>query len=309
MLNRCSRLEFINIVIETDQLSKSYGSTNVLDRCTMSVRRGEIFGLLAPNGSGKSTLIRILLGFLRPTAGSAHILAIDCHRQSKAVHEQTSYLPGDARLFARMTGRQSLDFFSKLHPAGDRSRAEAIARRLDIDLSRPIAQCSTGMRQKLALAIALAPATPIVVLDEPTSNLDPTVQSEVLALLDEARREGRTILLSSHILSEIEAICDRVGILKAGRLVHVQEMSAMRQQHWITAVTIGPAPTLPAELAELATNHATGDQSLQLRVDGKLTPVLAWLATLPVEELRIEPARLRGIYDQYHGRGANGASA
>ncbi len=161
------------MLIATDSLSKRYGSFAALAECSLSVREGEVFGLLGPNGAGKTTLLRLLLGFIRPTSGSATIAGLDCVRDSIAVREKTAYLPGEARLFRRMSGRRVLDFFSRLRPACRRSEAEEVARRLDLDLSRQVARMSTGMRQKLALAAVLATDADLVILDEPTAQPRP----------------------------------------------------------------------------------------------------------------------------------------
>ena len=174
--------------VETQLLTKRYGGFTALDGCTLGVERGEVFGLLGPNGAGKTTLLRLLLGMLRPTAGHATIDGLDCYRQSLAVHRRLSYLPGEARLFRQLRGRETLKFFCDLRPEPSFPRALELAERLDLDLTRNVALMSTGMRQKLSLVAALAVETPLVILDEPTSSLDPTVRAEVIALVADARR-------------------------------------------------------------------------------------------------------------------------
>ena len=200
--------------IQTNGLTKRYGDLAALDACSLGVVRGEVFGLLGPNGAGKTTLLRLLLGYLKPTSGQAAIDGLDCYRQSVRVRRIVSYLPGEARLFRSMRGRQVLAFFAEIRPGGDLQRSEELAERLELELSRRVAYMSTGMRQKLALAATLAADTPLMILDEPTSNLDPTVRGIVLSLVSEARQRGRTIVFSSHVLSEVEAVCDRVAFLR-----------------------------------------------------------------------------------------------
>lgn len=293
-------------LVETLSLTKQYPLVTALADCSMQVEAGEVFGLLGPNGAGKTTLIRLLLGFLKPTSGVARIDGMDCVRQSVEVRRRVSYLPGDARLFRQMRGKEVLEFFAAVRPGGDMARSLNFARRLDLDLSRPVSFMSTGMRQKLALAAALAADTPLIVLDEPTSNLDPTVRAEVGKLVKEAQSEGRTVMFSSHVLSEVEEVCDRVVILRSGRLVHTQVMAELRRRHRIRADLNGPLPTPPADLAGQLTVHATAGESgepgeVVIETAGELSPLLGWLATLPLRDVRIEPAGLRTVYDHYHG--------
>ena len=211
-----------------------------------------------------------------------------------------------------MRGRDVVEFFCSIRPEGSRKRANEIAARLDLDLSRWIAFMSTGMRQKLALAVTFSLDTPLMILDEPTSNLDPTVRGEVLKLVSEARQQGRTILLSSHVLSEVEEICDRVWILRAGRLVHEQSLHELKKQHRIRARLNGPLPEIPAELkSKVSIQQIDGvlpaighkrDSSdwVYLETADDLSPVLGWLATCPLADVFAQPVSLRVIYDLYH---------
>jgi len=291
---------FTDVIAETDRLTKRYGDFTALADCTLSVGRGEVFGLLGPNGSGKTTLIRHLLGFLRPTSGTAHILGLDCYHQSVKVHAHVAYLPGDARLFRTMRGREVLRFFCDIRRGTSYERAVALAERLDIDLTRQVAVFSTGMRQKLALAATLAAETPLVVLDEPTANLDPTVRADVLALVREAQAAGSTVIFSSHVLSEVEEICDRVVILRRGRLVHTQVMSELRRQHRIRARLTGQLVPPPEHLAEELVIETGPEGALEILTPGELSPLLGWLAQLPLAEVQIEPIGLRAIYERFH---------
>lgn len=286
-------------LVETRGLTKHYGPVAALDDCTLEVERSEVFGLLGPNGSGKTTLIRLLMGFLRPTAGRATIAGLDCYHQSVAVHRLVTYMPGEARLFRQMRGREVLRFFSDVRPGGDFRRALELADRLQLDVTRTVAFYSTGMRQKLALAACLAADTPLVILDEPTANLDPNVRRDVIALVREARQAGRTVIFSSHVLSEVEQVCDRVVILRSGELVHTQVMSELRRQHRIRANLLGPLPEIPAELAAQL-EVATSNGSLEIETPGELSPLLGWLAHLPIDEVRIEPIGLEAVYERYH---------
>jgi ABC-2 type transport system ATP-binding protein len=287
------------LIVETDRLTKRYGAVTALCDCSLAVGAGEVFGLLGPNGSGKTTLLRLLLGYLRPTAGRARVSGLDCERQSVAVRRQVSYLPAEASLFVHMRGRDALRFFAEMR-RGAVAHSVALAERLELDLSRKVAYMSTGMKQKLALAVTLAADTPIYILDEPTANLDPTVRATVLALVAEARGAGKTVVFSSHVLAEVEEVCDRVVILRAGRVVHTQPMGQLREQHRIVARLTGPMPPIPESLAgQLAIVAQTNGEAV-LETPGELAPLLAWLATLPLADMRIEPVGLRSMYQRFH---------
>jgi ABC-2 type transport system ATP-binding protein len=244
--------------------------------------------------------LRLLLGYLKPTSGTAAIDTLDCYRQSTAVHSRVAYLPGEVRLSRGLNGRDVLKFFAGLRGPGTLERSLAIAQRLDLDLSRVVARMSTGMRQKLALAAVLAADTPLVILDEPTSNLDPTVRGEVVTLVHEARRAGRTVIFSSHVLSEVEQTCDRVVILRGGQLVHEQRMAELARQHRIRARLTGPLPATPRHLDDRMSVATTSDGVVTIETAHELAPLLGWLATLPLAEVRIQPVGLQAVYDTFH---------
>jgi len=291
-------------LVQTVELTKRYGPLAALDGCSLAVSPGEIFGLLGPNGAGKTTLIRLLLGFLRPTSGSAKIANLDCVQQSVAVRRLVSYLPAEAQLFGNLQGREVLQFFARLRPGGDFSKSLKLAERLELDLRRRVAFMSTGMRQKLALAATMAAEAQLYILDEPTANLDPTVRSTVLALTQEARTAGRTVLFSSHVMSEVEEVCDRVAILRAGKIVHAQTLAELRIQHRIMAQLTGPFVEAPAELrSQIAIKHRENG-AVTFETAAAPPPVLGWLATLPLADMRIEPVGLRSVYDRFHGGSA-----
>jgi ABC-2 type transport system ATP-binding protein len=288
------------LLVQTFSLSKRYRRVTALDDCSLGVARGEVFGLLGPNGAGKTTLLRLLLGFLHPSSGRATIDGLDTYRHSVRVRGIVSYLPGEARLFRTMCGRDVLRFFAAARPDGDFQRSLKFAERLELDLTPRVAYMSTGMRQKLALAVTLAADTPLLILDEPTSNLDPSMRATVMQMVEEAKHAGKTVIFSSHVLSEVEEVCDRVAILRAGRLVHTQDMSELRRQHRIHARLGGTLPQVPDTLRGQFT-MVTGEED-RLTVDtlGELPPLLGWLATLPLQEMRIEPIGLRAVYDRFH---------
>ena len=295
--------------LETHQLAKHYGDVRALQHCSLHVDSGEVFGLLGPNGAGKSTLLRLLMGFLRPSAGWARIAGHDCYQQSVEVHRQVAYLPGDVRLFRGMHARQMLQFFTKIRGITDTSKAEAIAEHLDLRLDARVSQMSTGMRQKLALAVTLAAETPLVILDEPTANLDPNVRAKVGELVRAIREEGRSVLFSSHVLSEVEETCDRVAILRQGELVHEQLMSELKRQHRIFASLTAPLPDPPTSLRDELTVHLGPNNDVLLETPGDLKLILEWLSTAPLREMRIEPVGLRVVYDRFHRAALDASSA
>lgn len=288
------------MIVSSKNLSKSYGTFRALTDCNISVKSGEVFGLLGPNGAGKTTLLRTLLGFIKPTSGQACIAGFDCASQSVQVRQKTAYLPGEARLFRRMRGHHVLDFFSRLRADCDRKKCSAIAERLQLDGRRQVSRMSTGMRQKLALSMVLAIDCPLVILDEPTANLDPSARAEVLALVLEARNTGRTVIFSSHVLSEIESTCDRVVIMRAGHIAHEQSIATLRRRHRIYAQLAGPLTQIPESLADsISIIRESGSEAVLESADS-LTRVLDWLSGLPLSELKIEPVGLSAVYDRYH---------
>ena len=288
------------MIVSSKNLSKSYGTFRALTDCNISVKSGEVFGLLGPNGAGKTTLLRTLLGFIKPTSGQACIAGFDCASQSVEVRQKTAYLPGEARLFRRMRGHHVLDFFSRLRADCDRKKCSAIAERLQLDGRRQVSRMSTGMRQKLALSMVLAIDCPLVILDEPTANLDPSARAEVLALVLEARNTGRTVIFSSHVLSEIESTCDRVVIMRAGHIAHEQSIATLRRRHRIYAQLAGPLTQIPEGLADSISIIRESCSEAVLESADSLTRVLDWLSGLPLSELKIEPVGLSAVYDRYH---------
>lgn len=282
-------------LLRTVNLGKHYGGPRpALIDLNLAIAPGEIFGLLGPNGSGKSTALRLMLGFMKPTSGSASIGGFDCWNESLEVRKRVAYLPGELRLYESMTGRQLLRFLDRLRHgqhAGDR---DALARRFDIDLDRPLVQMSSGMKRKVALMSVLLPKVDLIILDEPTNTLDPVMRDELLEQLKQLRDRGQTILFSSHVLAEVERICDRVGILQLGRLVHVQNMKEMHSRK--VHVRFAEPPSERPAFAKL---DGTSKQ-MDFEFEGDLTPLLQWLNRQKVEDLKIEPVGLTPIYQRYH---------
>ena len=208
--------------IKTEGLTKTYGKNRGIRDVDLEVEEGEVFGFLGPNGAGKTTTIRTLLGFMRPTGGRAEIFGLDSQRQSVEVRARVGNLPGEFALEDRTTGEELLGFFARLRGVGSLGYARELAERFGADLNRPMRRLSRGNKQKIGLIQAMFHRPPLLILDEPTGGLDPLVQEEFLDVVEETRAEGRTVFFSSHVLSEVERVSDRVGIIRGGELVAVE---------------------------------------------------------------------------------------
>jgi ABC-2 type transport system ATP-binding protein len=286
-------------IVQADQLTKKYGTFRALDACCLSVPEGSVFGLLGPNGAGKTTLIRSLLGYLRPTSGSASVDGFDCARESLAVRERVSYLPAETKLFRMMRGKACIEFFTSIHPRGDFVRAKRIAERLQLDTSRRVAFMSTGMRQKLAISCVLSCNSRVIILDEPTANLDPNVRQEVLSLVMEAQTRGATVIFCSHVLSEIEEICDYAAFLRRGKVVEALNLSSLPTIHRISFQS-----DMDEGMLDVTTNGCvlskTADGRMVTEVTGDMHSQLQWLSHSQVKNLTIESIGLRSVYERIH---------
>ncbi|TMF69223.1 MAG: ABC transporter ATP-binding protein [Chloroflexi bacterium] len=254
-------VEMAVVAIRTSKLTKDYGAARGLFELDLQVSPQEVFGYLGPNGSGKTTTIRLLMGMIRPTTGSAHVFGLDCVRDSVEVKRKVGYLPGDVPQFGSLRGSEIVAYLGGMRGGVDRRHVRAIAERLDLDLNRRFREYSSGNKQKLAILLAFMHRPELLVLDEPTSGLDPLNQQEFYAMLREARDDGATVFLSSHILSEVEHVCDRVGILRSGRLVRVAQLDELRRIR-VHRVEVEFAPD--AEVPEARLRSAPGVESLKV---------------------------------------------
>jgi ABC-type multidrug transport system ATPase subunit len=266
----------MNAIIETEKLTKSYGSHRGIIDVDLQVDPGEVFGFLGPNGAGKTTTIRTILDLIRPTSGVARVFGITSTVDPSAIHARVGYIPGEFTLYDRLTGGQTLDYFANLRGGVDRAYQRSLIERFEIDADRRFKEYSKGNKQKIGLVIALQHQPELLILDEPTSGLDPLVQQSFYALVREAKKEGRTVFLSSHILSEVERTCDRVAIIREGRLVKVDRVEALRDlaHHQVELRFAGPVPTDVFEALPGVTDVAASDHVLRMRVSGAITPVV-----------------------------------
>jgi ABC-2 type transport system ATP-binding protein len=282
-------------------LSKRYGNFAALSDLNLTIAAGQVFGLLGPNGAGKTTFLRTLLGFIFPSGGKAVVMGIDPTVDAVGVKRKVSYLPGDARLPREMRGFGVLRFFAEMQAEGDLDRSLEVAERLELDLRRFVGFMSTGMRQKLAIAAVMGSHAPLLILDEPTANLDPTVRGNVLEMVREARAEGRTVILSSHVMSEIEDVCDSVAFLRHGRLALEQPLDSLKQRHRILG-RVEPRQTVevPVALRSWVESVALDGDRVMIDTTGDLAPLLPWLETLQLKQMRVEAFGLRAVYDAIH---------
>ncbi|WP_083971684.1 ABC transporter ATP-binding protein [Actinoplanes awajinensis] len=282
-------------------LTKRYGRLTALDRLTLDVRPGEVFGFLGPNGAGKSTTIRLLLGLARATAGRAEVFGVDAGDVARA-HRSLAYVPADVALWPQLTGAEILHLQARTGPGTDLPYRDELVERFGLDLSKPARTYSTGNRQKVALVAAFATRAPLLVLDEPTSGLDPLMEREFRTAVGQARHRGQTVFLSSHQLAEVEAVCDRVGILRAGRLVEVATIGRLRGLHRseVTVSYTGLAPVL-STVAGVASVEAAGDGQLRFTVTGPPAPALRALADAGITALSVREPSLEEIFLEYYG--------
>ena len=291
-----------SVVISTHGLTKHYGSVEALTDLSLDVREGEIFGFLGPNGAGKSTAIRTLLGFLHATRGSASVLGLDIGSQSVEIRRLTGYLPGGIALYDSLTGEQVLDYLVDLQGREPHRRAE-LCERLELSeavLKRRVRDYSRGMRQKIGVVQALQHDPELAILDEPTEGLDPLMQHAFYRLLDDLRKEGRTVFFSSHVLSEVERLCDRVAIIRSGRLMAVHDVAELlaRRRRKVTLRWRGAAPdlmTLPGlSDVEVDGSRVTGTLS------GEVASFIRSIASPNLDDLTIEPASLEEAFLEYY---------
>jgi ABC-2 type transport system ATP-binding protein len=297
------------MALEVESLTKRYGATVAVDDVSFTIEPGEIFGYLGPNGSGKTTTIRCIMGLLRPTRGQVHVLGKRVRPGRATEHARIGYLPGEFRLWKFPRGRRSLRFLAALG-GGDhvaKRRAE-LAERLDLDLNRRVGELSKGNRQKVGVLFAFQHQPDVLVLDEPTSGLDPLLRQIVLDLIREAAEAGAAVLLSSHDLSEVSAVCGRAAILRQGRLVelapisHIVQQGRSRLKVWFADNTLVP-PISGEEFRDVRLIQR-GPGLLDLAYHGSADPILKWLGQFPVERIATPQTSLEEAFMQYYRVGS-----
>ncbi len=289
--------------IRTEQLSKRYGSTLALDSLDLEVREGEVYGYLGPNGAGKTTTIRLLLGLHRASSGRAELFGVDCWRNPVAAHRRVAFVAGEPFLWPSLTAAETLEFLGRLHGGTDRVYRDELVERFELDLCKKVRALSKGNRQKVQLIAALATRADLLLLDEPTSGLDPLMEKAFRDTAQEARDRGQTVFLSSHILSEVEALCDRVGILRAGKLVDQGTLAELRHlsAQTVDATFEGTVPELPTLPGVTVT--PAGPSRLRFEVAGEIGPLIDALAGHRLATLTSREPSLEEIFLHHYDDG------
>ncbi|HKH50384.1 MAG TPA: ABC transporter ATP-binding protein [Mycobacterium sp.] len=293
-----------DVAIRIDSLTKRFGAIVAVDDLSLGVPTGEVFGFLGPNGAGKSTTIRLLLGLIRPSVGSAQVFGVAASDVRRA-HRHLAYVPADVALWPALTGAEILELLGNVGPSLDVDYRRELVERFDLDLDRPGKAYSTGNRQKVALVAAFATRAPLLVFDEPTSGLDPLMEREFRRCVMEARDRGQTIFLSSHQLAEVEAVCDRVAILRAGRLVEIDSISDLRRlRRTVVEVSYRDSKPLLENIPGVSGIESVNGDRLRFSLSGPPAPALRALAMADVTALAMREPTLEEIFLDYYGQAA-----
>jgi len=288
-------------VIVLDRLTKHYGKRRGIENISFSVSKGEIFGFIGPNGAGKSTTIRTLMGLLKPTGGSASIFGLDCAQDATKVAKDVGYLPSENCYYNELKVKEMLQYTADLYGMDCRGRMEELAQRLNLDLSRRIRELSLGNKKKVGIVSALLTSPKLLIMDEPTSGLDPLIQQTFYEILREENKRGVTIFLSSHVLSEVQRLCDRVAILREGTLVNVQSMEELRGNGYkkISLTTKGPTPENFFSFPGVANLEQAGTAA-SFMFSGNTMTIIGRLHQLELEDIFIEEPSLEEIFLHYY---------
>jgi ABC-2 type transport system ATP-binding protein len=296
----------MSAVIELDHLTKRYGSSRGIEDVSMTVERGEVFGFLGPNGAGKTTTIRTLLDLLHPTSGSARVFGLDSRRERRAIHARLGNLPGDFAYEPKLRGRELLQFLAEIRDVHGLGRARELAERFHADLDRPLGELSRGNRQKVGLVQAAFHDPELLVLDEPTGGLDPLMQEAFLSFVAEERERGRTVFLSSHELDEVERVCDRVGIIRDGRLIaveNVEEITSRAYRHVTLAFAERVDPDEFRRLPGVIDIEPNG-RTVAFKATGDLDAVIKTAAKHTLTDIELVRPTLEEVFLTYYGSSA-----
>ena len=292
----------MDTVLRTTNLTKRYGSFAALDALNIEMQKGEVLGYLGPNGAGKTTTIRALLGLIKPTSGQAEIFGMDSQKKKAEIHARLAYVPGEATIWPALTGAETLHLLARIHGKTDETYRKKLVKRFQFEPNRKVRTYSKGNRQKINLIAAFATRAELLVLDEPTSGLDPLMEEAFSESILEAKSNGQTVFLSSHILSEVEALCDRVAILRAGKLAEIGTLAEMRHLSALTveAVFDGKPPTVD-RIAGVDNIRVTGHQ-LSCQVRGPIAELLSVLAAAKPRALLSREPSLEELFLSIYGK-------
>jgi ABC-2 type transport system ATP-binding protein len=291
--------------LKTEGLTRLYKNGRGIRNVNLEVKQGEVFGFLGPNGAGKTTLIRNLMGFLRPQQGKIEILGLDAVRQNRAVRRRIGYLPSDPALYDFLTAEQNLEFALAVRGIKDRSRVKSLAEQLDVDLKRRLKTLSRGNKQKVAIVVALAHDPDLIILDEPTSGLDPLVQEAFARIIRDEQARGKTVFMSSHVMSEVENLCDRVGVIRDGQIAAVDQVENLKKQRvkYVTAEFREAAPNL-AQVEGVRDFLAEGRKA-RFTFHGGIDPLIAELSKRSLVDLTLADPPLEEVFRAFYEGGGD----
>jgi len=300
-------------VVQISNLTKRFGKFTALDGVNMDVNQGEVFGFIGPNGSGKSTTIRVLLGILKATEGDVKIFGKDAWSDAVDIHKRIAYVPGDVNLWPNLTGGEVIDLFAKLHGGHKTNKRDELIQRFDLDPTKKCRTYSKGNRQKVALVAAFSSDADLYILDEPTSGLDPLMEQVFQQYVLEAKQQGKSVLLSSHILSEVEKLCDRVGIIRQGKIIESGSLKELRHLTRTHLLVETKQPMTGLHEFEGVYDLVEQEQGISFQVDTeKLDPVIQHVSQFGIVKLESAPPTLEDVFMRYYAKkedpGAGGAS-
>ena len=291
------------LAIVLNELTKHYGKHRGINNLSFSVNQGEFFGFIGPNGAGKSTTIRTLMGLIRPTGGSASIFDLDCHSKASVIARDVGYLPSENSYYENMKVRELLQYTADLYGMDCKTKMKELADRLNLDLSRKIADLSLGNKKKVGIVSAIMTSPKLIIMDEPTSGLDPLIQQAFYDILKEENSRGATVFFSSHVLSEVQKLCDRVAILKEGQLIGIQSIKELRESGY-KKVSLSAKEAIPRDFFDLSgiANYAeTADKtSVSFMYNGNITAIIDKLHLLHLDDVLLEEPSLEEIFMHYY---------
>ena len=289
--------------IVLNELTKHYGKHRGINNLSFSVNQGEFFGFIGPNGAGKSTTIRTLMGLIRPTGGSASIFGLDCHSKASVIAKDVGYLPSENSYYENMKVRELLQYTADLYGMDCKTKMKELADRLNLDLSRKIADLSLGNKKKVGIVSAIMTSPKLIIMDEPTSGLDPLIQQAFYDILKEENSRGATVFFSSHVLSEVQKLCDRVAILKEGQLIGIQSIKELRESGY-KKVSLSAKEAIPRDFFNLSgiANYAeTADKtSVSFMYNGNITTIIDKIHLLSLDDVLLEEPSLEEIFMHYY---------
>jgi len=289
--------------IVLNELTKHYGKHRGINNLSFSVNQGEFFGFIGPNGAGKSTTIRTLMGLIRPTGGSASIFDLDCHSKASVIARDVGYLPSENSYYENMKVRELLQYTADLYGMDCKTKMKELADRLNLDLSRKIADLSLGNKKKVGIVSAIMTSPKLIIMDEPTSGLDPLIQQAFYDILKEENCRGATVFFSSHVLSEVQKLCDRVAILKEGQLIGIQSIKELRESGY-KKVSLSAKEAIPRDFFDLSgiANYAeTADKtSVSFMYNGNITTIIDKIHLLSLDDVLLEEPSLEEIFMHYY---------